>query len=106
MHAISNEPNGALSGVDQEFFDLVYADEALLRSEFDAIVAEAWTACPPPVGRRATLGAVPRYPRRPPVLPVGAAVRYRPARPGVGARHRQRSPPDRDRQARGAPRKT
>jgi hypothetical protein len=34
--------------IDDEFLALVYADPALLRAEFDAIIAAAWSSPPPP----------------------------------------------------------
>jgi len=33
--------------IDDEFFALVYADEQLLRDEFDALMAAAWSDRPP-----------------------------------------------------------
>jgi len=84
---------GATRSVDEDFLELVFADEQLLRAEFDAIIAQEWPASPPP--------ATPRATRR----EGGSRVqRLRPSRwwwssavgtPPRPARHwsRQRSPP-------------
>lgn len=42
---------GLAAEVDDEFFALVYADEELLRREFDELVAAAWSGPPPAEGR-------------------------------------------------------
>lgn len=40
--------------LDEQFIDLICADDALMRAEFDAIVAEEWSVLPPV--RRASPG--------------------------------------------------
>ncbi|MGN8027418.1 hypothetical protein [Microbacterium sp. 22242] len=40
--------------LDERFIDLICADDALMRAEFDAIVAEEWSILPP--CRRASSG--------------------------------------------------
>lgn len=42
---------GVAAEVDDEFFALVYADEELLRHEFDDLIAAAWSGPPPGEGR-------------------------------------------------------
>jgi hypothetical protein len=81
--------------VQERFFELVYADEELLRAEFDAIIAEEWGQLTPPTQRR---------PTRPPPPPAQRRERHRGSagappsrrhhRAGEG-RSRQRAPPAR-----------
>ena len=71
-----------VNNIDDEFLALIYADEELLRGEFDALMAAAWTSPPPvdardrgaehpPYGPRSDLPGVPgRLP-----LAVGSGVR-------------------------------
>jgi hypothetical protein len=80
-------------GVDEEFVELICADEELLRAEFDAIIAQEWTSTPPPAGPPVA------SPRPDPGAPArglvsGGQATPRPARrPGDDAWGRQRSPP-------------
>ena len=66
-------PAGAARSVDEEFLDLVCADEELLRAEFDAIIAQEWSSsplrqarrpCPPDLARARGTGC-PAVARRP-----------------------------------------
>jgi len=41
-----------IDSIDDEFFALIYSDEQLLRDEFDALIAAAWTTPPPPADAR------------------------------------------------------
>ena len=87
---------GLTDTLEQQFLELVYADEDLVRAEFEAIIAAEWPTPPParpPLRRPAS---------RPPTPPAGhwrRVERKRPARrprhPGIGGWVRQRSPPDR-----------
>ena len=83
----------AAPGVDEEFLELVYADEQLLRAEFDDIVAQEWpTGHPPARPTAATPGTDPR-PRRH-LGPRGVRASRRQRRhPGAARSRRQRSPP-------------
>lgn len=84
-------PGGWL--LDEEFVGLLYADDDLVRAEFDAIVAAEWPAGPPP---RSESGA-PRRPERPaagsPAVLVAEFVRPGDAQPRAVAWGRPRSPP-------------
>jgi len=83
----------ATAALMDEFLELVYGDEELLRDEFDAIVAQEWSDRIPPVSPRATRrfddplsGSHPGSGRSKPTVdrsPVRA----------VRKRNRQRSPP-------------
>jgi len=85
----------AADEVEEEFLALVYADEELLRAEFDALIAAAWGQPRQP--------ARPRRAGRPTPPPPGRPSRgfARPARmcaqhdPGAEGRTRQRAPPNR-----------
>ena len=78
--------------IDEQFLELICADEELLRAEFDAVVTAAWLG-PPTV----------RADRRSAEQPGGGARRRRrvrvagppnrPRRPGIGGWARQRGPP-------------
>jgi hypothetical protein len=81
--------------VDEEFLELVCADEELLRAEFDAIIAQEWASTPPPAdpptaAPRPTPPARAREPAR-----GGWSNLRRARRPGDDAWGRQRSPPRR-----------
>jgi hypothetical protein len=47
MSAICPSGVAATRGVEEQFLELVLADEELLRAEFDAIIAAAWSGPPP-----------------------------------------------------------
>ncbi len=84
---------GAAPSVDQEFLELVYADEQLLRAEFDDIIAREWPTGPPPAAPTGvTPGADPAPRRQPPPGGVRASRRQR-RDPGADRWRRQRSPP-------------
>src|SRR6478735_1305389 len=84
---------GAAPTVDEEFLELVYADEQMVRAEFDSIIAQEWPTDHPPA---APTGATPATdPRpRPQRGPRGVrASRRRRRHQGAGRWRRQRSPP-------------
>lgn len=87
------DPVGAVLGVDEQFLELMCADEELLRAEFDAIIAEEWAGSPPqpdPPAASSGAGPWPRGQR----LPRGClATARRPHHPGADGWSRQRSPP-------------
>ena len=78
-----------------QFLELVLADEQLLRDEFDAIIAQEWATCPPPVRDRGTSPAADSPPRRS-LRPRGrgATACRPPQHPGADGWGRERSPPD------------
>jgi hypothetical protein len=80
--------------VDDQFLDMVCADEDLLRAEFEAIIAAKWPTPPTPRGHRARVPPRPTGIRRP-RPPRSGQVGQRPRHPGVGGWARQRSPPPR-----------
>ncbi len=77
---------------EQEFLAVVYADEDLLRVEFDAIIAGEWPSPPPDTPEVDAVERAPGPARR---QPSGGPARppERPHHPGVGGWSRQRSPP-------------
>jgi hypothetical protein len=82
--------------VQERFFELVYADEELLRAEFDAIIAEEWGQPTPPARRRPTHPPDPPKRRRERHDGSAGGLTGRPGRqhhPGGEARSRQRAPP-------------
>lgn len=87
------DPVGAVLDVDEQFLELMCADEELLRAEFDAIIAEEWAGSPPqpdPPAASSGAGPWPRGQR----LPRGClATARRPHHPGADGWSRQRSPP-------------
>lgn len=90
------DPVGAVLGVDEEFLELMCADEELLRAEFDAIIAEEFAGSPPlPDPPAASSGADP-WPRGHRLTRGGLASSRRPQHPGADGWGRQRSPPTRD----------
>jgi hypothetical protein len=83
-----------VNNIDDEFLALIYSDEELLRDEFDALMAAAWTSPPtadasdrdaeyPPYGPRSDLPAV-RGRLRP---VVGTSVRRLGARTRAPPKH-------------------
>jgi hypothetical protein len=79
---------------DEEFLALIYADEQLLRAEFDAIIAAEWPTPPPNRPHDTTLGwRAPsgRSARRSGARPSG--LPDQPGRPRVEAWSQVRSPP-------------
>ncbi len=78
---------------DEEFLDLVCADEQLLKAEFDAIIAQAWPMGPPPAGPQPAPRAVSPSPRPDPA-PSGRQMSPPESHHcGDSGRGRQRSPP-------------
>ena len=79
---------------EEQFLDLLLADEELLRAEFDAIIAAEWPGPPPDLADGRVCGEP----------DPGATRRHRatatrvsaPRRPRVDASARQRSPPPED----------
>ena len=90
-HIQRTDGSRATLGTDEQFLQLIYADEDLLRAEFDAIIAAEWPS-PPPV-EPASAGADGRPGRGERRGHIGAPPPPRPPHTGVGARPRQRSPP-------------
>jgi hypothetical protein len=84
--------SGAARRVEEEFLDLVCADEELLRAEFDAIIAQEWAGRPPPAQHKAASPTPGPHSQRHPA-PRGSGASRRPRHPGVGGWRRQRSPP-------------
>ena len=82
-----------VDNIDDQFFALIYSDEELLRDEFDALMAAAWSSPPPTPACRRDAERPPDRPR--PDLPPTLGGR----RDGVltrvrDSRARTRSPPD------------
>jgi len=77
---------------DEQFLQLLLADEELLRAEFDALIAAEWSGSPPRrTGRCARAGRRPIQPRRPRWRAAGWTDG--PRHPGTSGWARQRSPP-------------
>ena len=82
-------------GIEEQFLDLLLADEDLLRAEFDAIIAAEWPGPPPNLPRRRVRGGPdPGRRRRHRVTATKGAGAGR--QPGVDGSARQRSPPPND----------
>jgi hypothetical protein len=90
-HVPRTDGSTATLGTDEQFLQMVYADEDLLRAEFDAIIAAEWPS-PPPVepGSAGADGRPGPAERR---GDTGAVLSPRAPHTGTGARARQRSPP-------------
>jgi hypothetical protein len=83
----------ATRGTDEQFLELVCADEDLLRAEFDTIIAAEWPSPPPAEpDRGADAERRPRRARQPREASA-AALPNRPRHPGIGGWTRPRSPP-------------
>jgi hypothetical protein len=78
---------------DEQFLELLYANEDLLRAEFDEIIAAQWPS--PPPGKPDRGAAAERRPScgRQHREASGTGPATRPRHPGVGRWTRQRSPP-------------
>ena len=90
------QPDGfkATRSTDEQFLDLLLADEDLLRAEFDAIVAAEWPGPPPGrPGRGARAEGRPGETRRRCARAAGSPGWPCPLR--IGGWPRQRSPPQR-----------
>ncbi len=86
-------PPSARHSVEEQFLELVYADEALLRAEFDAIVAREWPNRHPPTRPRPASRASGPHPRRPLAQPGVRAPHGTPRHSRGQQLRRQRSPP-------------
>jgi hypothetical protein len=85
----------AANEVEEKFLALVYADEELLRAEFDALIAATWDQPRQPAGPRRASRPTPPPRRRPrPEFARPGPMRAQ-HYPGAEARTRQRAPPDR-----------
>ena len=92
MPTVPNVETGVVHGVDQDFLDLVCADQELLRAEFDAIIAQEWSSSPPsPDPPAASPGTGPGPPGH--RLPRGDKASLRRPDSGADEWSRQRSPP-------------
>lgn len=93
MLTIPAAPVGETRSQEEEFLELVYADEELLRSEFDAIIAREWPTNRPPARPEAmSRGTGPHRPRQPQRLDVRTHLE-KPRHPHGRLQGRQRSPP-------------
>jgi len=90
-HITRTTGSTATPGTDEQFIELVCADEDLVRAEFDAIIAAEWPS-PPPV-QPASAGADGRPGRAERRGDIGAVLSPRAPHTGIGGRARQRSPP-------------
>jgi hypothetical protein len=92
--AVPDAAGRQLDDVDDQFFALIYSDEELLRDEFDALIAAAWSSRPPPTAARGR-GAERRPDRpRPDLTSIQGPCRA-PTVTGVrDGRIRTRSPPN------------
>ena len=85
---------GQVDDLDEEFFALIYSDEELLRDEFDALMAAAWSSPPPTPACRRDAERPPDRPR--PDLPPTLGGPETASSPGCGipghARGRPRTP--------------
>ncbi len=85
--------SAATRGMDEQFLELLCADEDLLRAEFDAIIAAEWPS-PPPAEPDRGAGAERRpRPARLRRAASTAALPSRPRHPRIGGWTRQRAPP-------------
>jgi hypothetical protein len=89
--------DGALLGLDEQFLELMCADEELLQAEFDAIIAEEWPDSSPPTDLPAESSGDSSRPSGPRLTRAGPTTPRRPHHPGTDGWSRQRSPPTRTR---------
>jgi len=84
---------GVIRSLDEDFLELVLADEQLLRAEFNAIIAQEWLVSPPPAAPRPTgrEGGPQPQRRQPPRRAKASGERTR--HPRARRWRRQRSPP-------------
>jgi len=83
----------AASGIEDAFLDLVYADDELLRAEFDALISAAWPNTPDPPRARFNPCRRRRPARRRRARGSSGRGSRRAHRPGTDGWVRQRSPP-------------
>jgi len=91
---LNSEGAGSITRtVEDEFFDLVYGDQELLRAEFDAIIAAGWPGVPPtqPTPAAAASGPVGWEALRAPAGDARHKTEF--ALPKISDQARQRSPP-------------
>jgi hypothetical protein len=94
VHADSSGAHiGAVRGVDEEFLELICADEELLRAEFDAIVAREWEGSLPPAEPPVPSPGTGPQPRRHGLSRGCQSSPGAPRHPGADGWGRQRSPP-------------
>jgi hypothetical protein len=90
-YAVVSSPE--VDSIDDEFFALIYSDEELLRDEFDALIAAAWTS-PPPTPAHSRGAEHPPDGPRPDLPPSGGRLQMP---EGAGRRTlagRTRAPPE------------
>jgi len=80
---------------EEQFLDLLLADQELLRAEFNAIIAAEWPGPPPDLPDRRVRGE-PDPDRRRRYRATATTVPGTRRRPHVDESARQRSPPDKD----------
>jgi len=86
---------GDTHSVEDQFLDLLLADDDLVQAEFDAIIAAEWPGPPPNLPRRRVVGGPdPGGRRRPRATATKSSVAGR--RPAAEESARQRSPPPND----------
>lgn len=83
----------ATPGTDEQFLELICADEDLLRAEFDAIIAAEWPSPPPAQPARGARAEHRPHRDRLRRAASATALPSRPRHPGAGGWTRQRSPP-------------
>jgi len=108
MLTIPAAPVGETRSQEEEFLALVYADEELLRAEFDAIIAREWpTSRPPARPEPMSRGTGPHRPRQPkrageqphlenPRHPHGRLQGRQRSPPAASRRHRAHYSPERE----------
>jgi len=79
--------------MDELFLELLCADEDLIRSEFDAIIAAEWPSPAPPEPGNAEIAEPTPHQARHRRRASDATLVDRPRHPGIGEWGRQRSPP-------------
>lgn len=84
---------GAAHDVEEEFLELVCADEELLRAEFDAIIAREWPSRRPPPGLAAASPGTGAARQRQLMAHGLRASPGEPRHPCARRWRRQRSPP-------------
>jgi hypothetical protein len=90
---LHNDGIDATPATDEQFVELLCANQDLLRAEFDAIIAAEWPSPPPAEpdrGDDAEGRPRPRWKRREASV---AALLNQAHHPGIGGWTRQRSPP-------------
>lgn len=91
MSTVSATPDRPGPVLDDAFVELVYADDQLLAAEFEAIIAESWSASPPTETADAGVCASRNGHRLPACSPQPGP--HAPQNLGNAQPSRQRSPP-------------